>query len=391
LDAGRPAAVTRGDVKSCGAALVLAALAAFGALPPLDLSAADAKPRKDDVATRRIRAADARFRYEGRFDFSDETAPVVIWQASRIGIEFEGRALALVFGEPAGQSWFDVAIDDLRFVIGLRSGANQRWEPQRALGPGRHRLTITKRSEAAAGHVRFEGVEIAEGKRAWPPAPAPHPLGMEFFGDSITVGACDEDGEADQWEDRRTHNNARSYGALTAAAFAADYRSTAVSGMGISEGWAEVRAAEAWDRLYPRADAPRADLESWQPDLAFVNLGENDASFTRARGRPLPADFSGRYVALARAIRAAYPKARLVLLRGGMENGAQDPELRRAWDAAVAEVEAGDPAVSHFVFTHWSRRHPRVADHEKMAAELVAWLKRQAILGPDVDISRAQP
>jgi hypothetical protein len=56
---------------------------------------------------------------------------------------------------------------------------------------------------------------------------------MEFIGDSITVGACNEDGDADQWENRRTHNAAMSYAALTAEAFSADHRNIAVSGMGV--------------------------------------------------------------------------------------------------------------------------------------------------------------
>ena len=40
--------------------------------------------------TLRIPATDARFRYEGRFDFSDSNAPVIVWQASRISLDFEG-------------------------------------------------------------------------------------------------------------------------------------------------------------------------------------------------------------------------------------------------------------------------------------------------------------
>jgi len=204
---------------------------------------------------------------------------------------------------------------------------------------------------------------------------------MEFIGDSITAGACNEDGDTDQWENRRTHNHALSYSTLTAAAFAADYRCAAVSGMGIVTGWVEPRAGQIWDRLYPRVDSPRADLQSWQPDVAFVNLGENDASFTGAHGQPFPAAaFTDGYVALVQAMRAAYPKAHVVLLRGGMFNGAQNPELCRAWEAAVARLEAADPAVSHFAFTHWSKNHPRVSDDRAMADELTAWLRSQPFL-----------
>jgi len=40
-------------------------------------------------------------------------------------------------------------------------------------------------------------------------------------------------------------------------------------------------------------------------------------------------------------------------------------------------LEAEDPKVTHFVFVHFSALHPRVADHQAMAAELIAWLQHQ--------------
>jgi len=60
----------------------------------------------------------------------------------------------------------------------------------------------------------------------------------------------------------------------------------------------------------------------------FVNLGENDDSFTHAKGRPFPATFSADYVGLVRAIRLANPASEIVLLRGGMFGGAKSPALR---------------------------------------------------------------
>ena len=71
------------------------------------------------------------------------------------------------------------------------------------------------------------------------------------------------------------------------------------------------------------------------------------------------------------------PAAQIVLLRGGMYNGAQNESLRNAWEAAVTQIEATDKSVSHFVFKHWKPNHPRVADDRAMADELVAWLRQQ--------------
>lgn len=328
-----------------------------------------------------IPASDARFLYEGRFDFSQPDAPVVVWQGSRIGIDFEGAALGVRFSGGHGQNFFNVVIDDAVVeVISVQADKDQRIELKSKLMEGRHRLTLFKRSEADVGDVHFGGVEIALGAQASKPVVPAYRLRMEFFGDSIMVGACNEDGVTDQWDDRATHNNALSYTTLTAGQFKADYRCTAVSGMGIATGFVEVRAGEVWNRLYPKKDAPRTNLESWQPDIAFINFGENDGAFPRTKNQPFPENYTAGYVALVKTMRAAYPKTHFVLLRGGMWSGSQSAPLREAWEAAVKQVEADDSAVSHFVFNHWSSTHPRVSDDRILADELSSWLKQQSFM-----------
>jgi lysophospholipase L1-like esterase len=327
-----------------------------------------------------VPASDPHFRYEGRFDRTDPAGPVVIWEGSRIDVDFTGDQLALRFDGLDGQNFFDLHVDGAQAVIAVPGGAGLRIACPLPLTGGRHRLMLFKRSEASAGTARFIGIEIAPAADVTAPAAPAYRRAMEFIGDSITVGACDEDGPTDQWDDRRTHNNALSYGALTAAAFDADYRCIAVSGMGVALGWSPYLAGDIWNRVYPKPDSPKADLAAWTPDLVFVNLGENDDSYPRAKHLPFPANYTANYVALIHAIRQAHPAAEIVLLRGGMWGGAQSPELRHAWEAAVAELEPADPHIAHFVFQHWSNNHPRVADHRTMADELIAWLKNQTFL-----------
>ncbi len=327
-----------------------------------------------------VPANDPRLFYEGRIDFSSAASPVIVWAGSRISLDFDGALLALRFGAATGQNFFNVQVDGVNEIVAVRAGGAQRIEVPVPTAPVRHRLLVFKRSEASTGQVRFEGVELAAGAQARAPEPPKYRVRFEFFGDSITVGACNEDGATDQWTDIRTHNHALSYDHLASRALQADHRAMAVSGMGVATGWTNVKAGQVWDRLYPVADAPRADLKAWQPDVAFVNLGENDDSFSRAHGQPFPADFTAGYVSLVKGIRAAYPQAHLVLLRGGMYGGKNSAPLREAWAAAVKELEAGDPAVSHFVFSHWTDTHPRVADDRVLAGELVTWLKSQPFM-----------
>ena len=150
--------------------------------------------------------------------------------------------------------------------------------------------------------------------------------------------------------------------------------------MGIATGWVDKKAGEVWNKTYPNPASPRADLTQWVPQVIFVNFGENDDSYPRAHGQPFPAGYTNGYIALIRAIRAAYPNAHIVLLRGGAFGGAQSEPYRQAWESAVTQLEAADPAISHFVFAHWTRNHPRVADDHAMADELIAWLKQQPFM-----------
>ena len=326
---------------------------------------------------RLISAADQSFRYEGRFDLSDPAAPVVIWEGSRISFDCDGPELALRFAGAKGQNFFDVRVDEVNSILGVAKGKSTLVVPLPAPPSQRHRVVLFKRSEASAGTVRFTGVTVSTGARLWPSAPADYRLAMGFFGDSKTAAACDEDGAVDQWDDRRTHNSALSYATLTAAHFSADHQNISVSGMGVVTGWTNVLARQIWDRLYPKVGSAPADLTQWQPEIIFVNLGDNDESFSRSRHKPFPPAFADAYVSLVRGIRGAYPKARIVLLRGGMTDSSQKSALRDAWEAAVARLEKTDAAISHFVFTHWSSNHPRVADHRILADELIGWLEKQ--------------
>jgi len=334
---------------------------------------------KDNLA-RHIPASDSRFRYEGRFDFADTNSPVVIWQASRISLDFEGNTLGLDFDNAKGQCFFNATVDGSNTVVEIREGKPVQPATLAGFGAGRHHLMLFKRSEADAGTVHFRGVKLAAGEKAWAPPVPVYQLRMEFFGDSITVGACNEDGSTDQWDNRRTHNAAFSFAALMADAFSADYRNIAVSGMGIATGWVDKTAGQIWDKTYPDPASPRADLTNWIAQVIFVNYGENDDSYPKAHGQPFPAGYTDGYIAFVHAIRATYPNAHIVILRGGMFGGAQSEPLRQAWESAVKQLEADDPAISHFVFKHWKPNHPRVADDRAMADELIDWLKQQPFM-----------
>lgn len=338
-------------------------------------SAADAAPWGKVVSP-----SDPAFYYQGRFDSADPSAPVIVWESSRISVDFSGTSLALLFGRSVDQNFFNAQVDGEGRIIAVQPGNQAEIPWSGALGQGSHHLVLVKRSEGAAGTVAFKGIEVGtEGVAERPPVARPS-LRMLFFGDSITAGACDEDGATDQWDSRRTHNATLSYATLTADAFGADFENISVSGIGVVTGYDDVLFGEVWDRKYPVRGAPKADLAAWRPDVIFLNLGGNDTSYSKSKGRPFPPSFADEYFKLVTRIRAAYPEAQLVLLRGGMSETETDPVLIAAWTDAVRRFEAQDTHTTHFVFSHHTDLHPRVADHRIMADELIQWLRIQAFM-----------
>ena len=343
----------------------------------LFLAGCSAVEQKTVKPIQTIPASDKCFCYEGRFDFSDANSPVVVWQASRIGIDFEGDTLTLLFDGAKAQNFFNAQVDNSTTIVEVNEGMPPKGTTFAGLGKGRHHLVLSKRSEGNAGSVHFNGIQIDDGAKVWASAPVAYKLKMEFIGDSKTVGACNEDGNADQWDNRRTHNGLLSYAAMTAEAFNADHRNISVSGMGVITGYVDVNVGQMWNKIYPRASSPLADMKAWVPDVVFVNLGENDDSFTRKNKQPFPADFNDGYISLVRNIRGVYPKAHIVLLRGGMYGGMHSKELDAAWKYNVEQLESNDKNISHYVLKYQAMNHPRVAEDRKLADELVTWLKEQ--------------
>ena len=327
-----------------------------------------------------VAASDRAFAYNGRFDTADPAAPVDIWESSRIAVDFQGSALALLFGRSTGENFFNLQVDGRSAVVSVGPGERSTLPWTGPLGPGLHHMVLVKRSEASAGTVVFRGVELSAGGWARrPEEPKPRMRILLLWG--LGRGrACAEDGAKDQWESRRTHNATVSFMALTAEAFGADYQNISVSGIGVVTGYVDIAFGEIWDRLYPARGSARADLAAWQPDVVVINLGDNDASYPHDHGLPFPGSFAARYVELYSAVRDAYPGAEIVSVRGGMTQGSTDPTLGAAWTDAVGRIEAHDPRACHFAFSRWTDLHPRVEDHRRLADELIAWLRLQPFM-----------
>lgn len=334
---------------------------------------------RDASAGPLIAANDARLRWVGRIG-NAAGGKRLAWSGSELRARFTGTGLALGFAPTHGAtSHFTVEIDGRRHALAVPAQSAGEWRLREPLPPGEHTLRLVKRTEGSMAETVFTGLRLAEGGRLLSPPP-PRPLKLEFYGDSITAGACNGDIAEDQYDDLSSHDGTRAYGALTAERLGADYVGIAVSGIGITATWHDLLMPDVWDREAPRKDAAIAPPDARAPDVVLLNVGQNDHGFPASQGRSIAADFGERYLAFVRQLRGRYPQARLVLLMGGMSAPQEQPAIPHAVQRAVQTLrDAGDAKVWSYRFQAFAWAHPRIDVHAQMADELTRFLTDEVL------------
>ncbi|HYX36407.1 MAG TPA: SGNH/GDSL hydrolase family protein [Oligoflexus sp.] len=191
-------------------------------------------------------------------------------------------------------------------------------------------------------------------------------LHLDFYGDSQTVGACNECGDVEQWDDLRPHNHLLSYAALTSRLLKADSHIIAVSGIGLTLGYQDSTMAQIWFREGPNP-LDKVYPSTRQPHVILVNLGQNDF----AKG--VRDSFTPAYEQFLKDLRLRHPQAWIVGLLGAM-NAAHEPSPFPGY-VATAVASQKDSKMLMYIFETRSIEHPRVPDHLKMAHELVEFLQ----------------
>lgn len=311
--------------------------------------------------------------YIGRLDDRDPKAPVIVWQGTEVRASFTGKTIGFRFSGVSGLNFFNVIIDGQSRLLKLEDGEFD-YLLAATLSDGPHDLILFKRSEAMSGNASFRGL-ILEKTAQLGPKPKPLSLGIEFYGDSITAGACNEDPGDDQYEDCSTHNNYLSYAAITARNFNAEYFNIAVSGTGLCHSWNPIMMPEIYDKIYPDSTSPKYGFSEKKPEIVVVNLGQNDYNYPLSINKPVPRNYAEKYVEFVRNIRSLYPESHIVCAIGGMDCYHASAEFRAAFQQAVQKLKNTDPKIHSFVFEAYTLTHPRVDTHLKLASELTAFLK----------------
>ena len=252
-------------------------------------------------------------------------------------------------------------------------------------------VRIIKVSEATSSLAAISKITVDEDGTISPTAP--QDLKIEFIGDSITCGYGVDDLDRNHHFKTSTEDNSKTYAYKTATNLNADYSMVSASGWGIISGYSGNGAkqeSQQIPRYYDRlavswstvaAVDPKAvkwDFSSFLPDFIVINLGTNDASYTKGDSKKIT-EYKDAYIAFLKDIRSKNPDAHIICSLGIMGQ-----DLYPAIESAVSEYQAetGDLKVTPLKFANQNMSdgiaadwHPSEKTHAKAAALLTAKIK----------------
>ncbi len=219
-------------------------------------------------------------------------------------------------------------------------------------------------------------------------------LKIEFIGNSITCGYGVEAASENETFCTETENPAKAYAIMTAEALDADFQLVSWSGNGLLTQWIPPERAEPditvplMPDIYRWADyggyafegfkEPQDyDFNSFMPQFVVLNLGTNDASYTRGIKERVEA-FGREYVKFLGFIREKRPDAKIICSLGVM-NDELCPELEKR----VKEMNKTDPNI-YFIRQaligngekYGADWHPGEAAQKRIAAQLTDFIKK---------------
>ena len=216
-------------------------------------------------------------------------------------------------------------------------------------------------------------------------------LKIEFVGDSITCG-YGVDGKLGETFSYSNEDCTKAYAYKTAQKLDADYSLVAASGHGIITGYSN-DGNKVLTQLMPtyydklgngdgaflikhNSKTEEWDFSKYVPDVVVINLGTNDASYTKGDKEKIE-DYTVHYVEFLKLVREKNPNAKIVCVLGVMGQ-----ELCPALEDAVGRYkdETGDNEVYYLKLDQQGSEvvvdyHPTEASHEHAAEQVSEFIK----------------
>ena len=329
-----------------------------------------------------IPANNNKIEYTGRIDFTNPLAPKFSYSGVSIRACFSGTYVSVIMDDDTGQNYYNIildgeVIDTFNVVVGKKS-----YNLAEDLKDTIHEIELFKRTELTFGKSQFFGFILNSGD-SLATIKNERKLFIEYIGNSITCGYGNE-GENGQIFGPTTENHYLTYAAITSRNFNARHMAVSRSGIGIYRNYNGPKGGNTdcmtnnYTRIFLYDKNPKYDFAT-QPDVICINLGTNDFSVNGGDS----ALYVSNYLRLIDTIQANYNMPNIVCLLGPMLKGTTLAKVR-TYIKFVADSanKKGKGNVSFFEMSaqtgdlgYGIDSHPTVAQHEKNAKELTAYLK----------------
>jgi hypothetical protein len=332
-----------------------------------------------------ISADNSGFEYHGRFDLTNKNEVSFDWSGVYITCAFSGTSCKAVL---KGKNIFDINIDGKKIKTIEVNAEKDTFLLADKLSNSHHELRIVKRTESADRISAFYGIVVDDKAKVYKSS-AKYFHKIEFIGDSYTAGfgneyplrECPPD-KCDSLAYSAT-NTAKSFGALVAAHFRADYQINAISGKGLIRNYNGIDKGKEFSACYertlqssinnPQISTASYDLTLWHPEVIVIGIGINDFQADPPYSDTVKYD-------------SAYTQ--FIKMLGNKHHGVKiiccatqvwpTNALISCVKSIVEKINAGgDKSVYYFEFETENTAlygHPSIKDHEKIAKELGAFI-----------------
>lgn len=366
-------------------------LAALGLACLTTISAAEKPSTTLPIEGTVIRASHPMIQYVGRVSMAKPDVACFNFPGTTIHARFTGTSLKMWCRPMTG--YFMAQVDGAEpFKVGFNAEKDSVVNIATALPKGEHHVKLMYVIEGLFRHPEFKGFVLDEGASLLTPSPLPDRK-IEFIGNSITCGYGVESIEmTDPFEDE-TENHWLTYANLVSDSLGAQHTSISRSGIGMYRNYDGPREGSVenmpWQYEYTlfNKHTEKWDFNKYQPQLVCINLGTNDFS-TPNYDASL---YEKNYRQFLATVRRKYPQAKIVLITGPMLGEKENSMEKEILDRICKDVnkkgtdgktKKGDKEVYRFDFSfqtgdlgYGASWHPSKRQHEKMAAELLPFLR----------------
>jgi len=335
-----------------------------------------------------VKSDDTHIHYMGRIGKADN-ASVLSWPGTSASINFNGTSVTATLEDQYGENYYNVIVDGQVTKVLHLSNIKKTYILADGLPPGKHQLTLFKRTEWVFGKTIFYQFAIADGGELLP-APATKSYKIEYFGDSITCGYAVEDSSGRDRGIGQFENNYLSYAAIVARHYNAEYNCIARSGIGLTLSYYHQIMPEMYHLTDGSDTQSEWDFNKFTPDVVVINLFQNDAGLLyrtdlpefKARfgdEAPTPEKIIKAYQDFIKQLRSKYPQASIICTLGSMDA----VRTGSSWPDYVKKAAAGlaDKKVFACIYSYKNTPgHPNIAQQQAMASQLIAFIDKHAPL-----------